>query len=262
MDPQALFAQHCDDLRRAAVEGGGVAVVEMIAGLPTFGERLVLYTLARQALSPASGIPGALDVLSDVADAATGECEALLSLTSDPGSAQELLRALHMLNFNLAADLADCWPDDDRPRQTHHFERGLDAADYLLGPVFQGAVAPRALANDHWVRGMHLLSLGRQEEAAACWDEALRHAREAAVRLGAPAGGPESTLQVLLLEGYNGIAGFVRGDREGGGRRLAQAAADLRRRAEREDEAKEALYLLGQLEKVCSRYAPAMPAGN
>jgi hypothetical protein len=258
MDPQALFALHSDDIRRAAIEGGGVGVVEMIAAQPTFGERLVLYTLTRQALSPASGVPGALDILGDVADAATGECEALLSLTSDRNSVQELLRALHMLNFNLAADLADCWPDDDRPRERRHFERGLDAADYLLGPLFQGAVAPRALANDHWVKGMHQLSLGRADGAAASWEEALANAREAAVRQGAAAGGPESTLQVLLLEGYNGIASFIRGDQEAGARRLTQAMADLRRRSEREDEVKEALYLLGQLKKVRTRYAPGI----
>jgi hypothetical protein len=34
--------------------------------------------------------------------------------------------------------------------------------------------------------------------------------------------------------------------------------ADLRRRSEREDELKEALYLLGQLKKVRTRYAPGM----
>ena len=111
-DPAQFFAAHRDDVRRAALAGGGPAVVDYIEAFPTFGERLTLYTLARQVLVIGDGMPGGLDAIGEIADAAIAECEALLLEATDQREVQDLLRALHMLNFNLAADLADCWPDD------------------------------------------------------------------------------------------------------------------------------------------------------
>ncbi|HXH20707.1 MAG TPA: hypothetical protein VNN10_01670 [Dehalococcoidia bacterium] len=217
---------------------------------------MILYTLGRQALVLEPGVPSGLDAAVAVADAGISEVEEYLEEAGDAVERQNLMRALHMLNFNLAADLADCWPDDEVPREQRHFERGLRAAESLLGPLFQGAVAPDVLANDHWVKGMHLLCLGRPEEAFRAWTDAAACAAEAATRAGLPATGPDSSLQFLLLSGYLGIALAARGGQEGkvGRTLLTTALGYLRQRRRRPEEAAEAGYFIGQLEKVSAKH--------
>jgi len=221
-----------------------------------------MYTLARQALiMEDGGLPGGLDYTVAVADAGIAELERLLPAAEDAVERQNLLRALHMLNFNLAADLADCWPGDELPRERRHFERGLKAGNALLSPVFEGAVLPHVLANDHWVRGMHQLSLGDAAGARESWGRALVHGAEGARRGGQAATGRDSTLQVLLLTGYFGLASFLRGQesRETGPVLYRAAVGDLASRAGNPDDSEEASLFIQQLEKVRQKYAPALP---
>ncbi len=256
LDPGLFFEGQREAMKVAALRAGGPAVVALIRRLEAFPERLVLYTLARQVLVIDGGLPGGLDAAIAVADSGLAEVEAGLTVATDPAEREHLLRALHMLNFNLAADLADCWPGDEIPRERRHFERGLRAADALLSPLFQGAVMPHVLANDHWVRGMHRLSLGLNAEARESWIEALRFATAAARGEGAPETGLESTLQVLLLTGYFGLGNIVQGGdkRETGQVIFELALAYLKIRETRPDDAVEAGYFVRQLEKVRARY--------
>ncbi len=261
-DPAQFFAAHRDNIRRAAIGGGGAAVVDLIEAFPTFGERLTLYTLARQTLVIGDGVPGGLGAIGEIADAAIAECEALLVEATDQREVQDLLRALHMLNFNLAADLADCWPDDDAPRQRRHSERGLQAANYLLRDFFKGAVAPQALANDHWVRGMHLLSLGDIEGAVISWSAARELALRASERGGIAGPNDVATLQVLLISGYLGLGSYVFAGDDAAkllhGAAFAAAVQSLEGRAQDAVERAEASYMVGQLEKVRAKYAPGL----
>ncbi len=244
--------------------GGGAAVVDLIEAFPTFGERLTLYTLARQTLVIGDGVPAGLDAIGEIADAAIAECESLLAAASDVRERQDLLRALHMVNYNLAADLAYCWPEDDAPRQRRHFERGLQAAAYLLSDLFEGAVAPRALANDHWVRGMHLLSLARVNDSAVSWAKAQELALKASERDGAAKAGvgAGATLQMLLFSGYSSIASYLLAE-DGPARpahesRYVSATSALESRSKDPEEREEASYIAAQLEKVRAKYAPAI----
>lgn len=259
-DPQDLFEQSRDSLREVALRGGGAAVVEFIATLEGFGQRLTLYTMARQVLVMDEGVPGGLDMIGDVADAAIAECEVVLAKAKGLAERREMLRALHMVNFNLAADLADCWPEDEAHRKRRHFERGLEAAEYLLGDMFAGAVAPAALANDYWVRGMHELSLGFADAAHKSWQEALGHATEAARRADMPAEGPSATLQVMLLSGYLGIAtSLCRGvDSDAKAHDLYGNALRHLRERQAGGDAEQASFMQAQLEKVRAKYAPGL----
>ena len=238
-----------------------MGAVTFISGFEAFSERLILYTLARQALMMEAGLPAGLDAAIAVADAGISEVEDFLEEVSDLTERQNLMRALHMLNFNLAADLADCWPDDSLPRERRHFERGLRAAEALLAPVFEGAVTPEVLANDLWVKGMHQLSLGRHEDALDSWGKAVARAGEAATRAGLPPAGPDSTLQVLLLSGYAALILVLTGNEQSAsvGRVLYRTTVGyLERRQARPEEADEARYFIAQLEKVRAVYAPGL----
>ena len=263
MDPAIFFDSQREAIKTAALADGGTGVVRLIKRLEVFAERLTLYTLARRALVLEDSVPGGLDAVVAVANAGLSEVEAGLSVASDPEERQHLLRALHMLNFNLAADLADCWPGDDTPRQRHHFERGLKAGEALLSPVFEGAVTPQVLANDFWVRGMHRLSLGRPAEAHKDWAEALKQSAEAAARLGIAPAGKDSTLQCLLMTGYLGLATFLLGGaerRETGRTIYVLAKSYLEARRRREEESVEAAYFVDQIQKVQRAYAPELDA--
>ena len=259
-DAVAFFEGRRDALKQTAAQGGGRAVVAAIAEFGGFAERLILYTLARQVLVLAQDVPGGLDAAIAVADAGIDEVEDVLSEAEDEEQRRHLLRALHMLNFNLAADLADCWPDDNTPRRQRHFERGLQAAQALLGPIFEGAVTPHVLANDWWVRGMHELSLARPAASIQSFREALDHAVEAADRESLPVAGPGTTLQALLMEGYLAIAEAAAGPEDLAVARLryASAAEALQARRGGTDEGREAAYFLAQLEKVRGKHAPIM----
>lgn len=260
-DAATFFRFNRAALKEAAALGGP-AVVELIRTFETFAERLIMYTLARQALiMEDGGLHGGLDCTVAVADAGIAEVERLLPAAEDAVERQNLLRALHMLNFNLAADLADCWPGDELPRERRHFERGLKAGDALLARVFEGAVLPHVLANDHWVRGMHQLSLGEFVAARESWGRALVHAAEAARRGAMPPAGRDSSLQVLLITGYFGLAGFLRGQesRDTGPVLYGAALADLAFRAQNPEDSEEASFFIQQLEKVRQTYAPALP---
>jgi hypothetical protein len=264
LDAVLYFEGRREALKRAAIDGGGRAVVAMIAESSGFAERLVLYTLARQVLVMAQDVPNGLDAAIAVADAGIDEVEDLLPEVADAEQRRHLLRALHMLNFNLAADLADCWPDDDAPRERRHFERGLEAGEALLSPVFAGAVTPHVLANDCWVKGMHQLSLGDPSAAHTSWARAEAAAAEAARREGKPEKGRDSTLQVILIRGYLGICNYLRAPPgrhsrlEAASRMLNTAVWHLQQRQANADEAGEAAYFVAQLEKVRSKYAPNM----
>jgi hypothetical protein len=260
LDAVVFFEGRRDALKQAAATGGGRAVVASIAEYGSFAERLVLYTLARQVLVIGQDASAGLDAAIDVADAGVDEVEDLLAEAEDEGQRRHLLRALHMLNFNLAADLADCWPDDDAPRERRHFERGLRAAEALLAPIFDGAATPHVLANDWWVKGMHELSLGRLGPSRQSFREALDHAVEAADREGVPVAGPNTTLQALLTEGYLAISEAASGPEDLTVARLryASAAEALESRSSGAEEGREAAYFLAQLEKVRGNYAATM----
>jgi hypothetical protein len=261
LDAAEFFAAQRAALRKAAIDGGPIGAAGFVTGFEAFPERLILYTLSRQTLVMEPGVPSGLDAAIAVADAGIAEVAEFLDEPVGPVERQNLMRALHMLNFNLAADLADCWPDDDVPRERRHFERGLKAAEALLAPIFEGAVTPNVLANDYWVKGMHLLSLGRPGEAFDAWTSAAAQAGEAATRAGLPPTGVGSTLEVLLMSGYLGLAIVARGDpaTEAVGRALYQTSVGyLRDRSAKPEEAGEAAYFIGQLDKVRAKYLPGL----
>jgi len=160
----------------------------------------------------------------------------------------------NVISFNLAADLADCWPGDEMPREQRHFERGLQAAeDCLKWREMLGKPAqPFSMA--YWVHGMHALSLGDTETAISSFQSSLEYAQQVAADEGASTEiVPDGTFGVILEAGYLGLARWKAGD-EGGQELYGEALAAFTGQLEDEGKAEDARFGIDQLETVKSNY--------
>lgn len=163
------------------------------------------------------------------------------------------------LTYNLAADLAEGWPGDDRPRERRHLEAGLAAAVRCLAWRRELRKGPKPFAIAHWVHGVHLLSLGRAQDAVA----ALQRSVEAAVQAAREAGegadvDARGAYLVIINSGFLGLAQEVA--RRGSGRALLDAARRaFAEQAERDAALREdAQYGLSNLDTAARRFLPAL----
>lgn len=114
--------------------------------------------------------PEALDQMDAIGTFAISHA---LEQADDGDDRRFWLEEANVSAYNLAANLCDCWGDGER-RQLRHFGQGLVFADWALDLrlVLQKDAASFALA--HWVRGKHLLSLKRSEEAIEAFSETIK----------------------------------------------------------------------------------------
>ena len=177
---------------------GSEAVIRMIESVDG-PERTQLYHFARGAFALREWDNKRLDPIIDV-------CQAGIEHMT---RASELEDA-NVMAYNLAADLAPCWPGDDLPRDPHHFEAGLNAADQCVSWRAELGKGPAGLALAHWARGIHLMA--RPNEA----DQAMTTALDCAVA-DAEANGKIGVVSadapdiVILSAGYCGLAARLAG---------------------------------------------------
>ena len=164
-------------------------------------------------------------------------------------------QAAHIVSFNLAAELADCWPGDDLPRTNAHHARGTQAAvDCLLWSEVAGV--PMPISNDYWVRGIHQLALGEAQAAIRSWTASLEFAEADAENQGESTNiGPNGTFAVILNSGYLGLARWVLGD-EAGKSGYEAALEAFNAQLEYAEKAEDAKLGIGQLEKTRAQHGP------
>lgn len=140
----------------------------------------------------------------------------------------------NVASYNLAADLADCWPDDDVPRMRAHFEAGLRAAEDCVRWREELGKPPDRQSIAHWAVGMHRFSLGDVAGARAALERALDLA--------------EADDMILLNRGYLALARWRLGE--------AQAEEDYREAVAGLEalDADDAPYCIAQLEVVRTKY--------
>ncbi|MHB8571972.1 MAG: hypothetical protein ACYDAY_03305 [Candidatus Dormibacteria bacterium] len=196
--------------------------------------------------------------LDEYLESARAEIEvraANADLAADPAERRVLLDEARVLAYNLAADLADCWPDDGQRRGTRHFQAGLEAGLECLRWTEELERGARARSTGHWVVGMHQLSLGQVPDAAASWKASLALAGEAA----SGSLRPEQDFLVALTTGYLAIARMRLSDAGAEGE-LDRARSTFRSLADGAAEdagaAAEASLGLEQLDIVRERYSP------
>jgi tetratricopeptide (TPR) repeat protein len=225
---------HKDKLRALLEEGGGDRVVAFIQGTADPELRRKLYSLARQALPDRKSAERCFDDVIRIARAGIAEGLRLAELArarSDTEEARECIDFANRLSYNLAADLAECWPGDEARRERRHFMAGLRAAYDCIVWRQELEKPPDRRAMAHWAAGMHQLSLGNLVEALCGFEAAFGLALDAAV---AAEGGtdskpeayvkPNGSFGVILYYGYAGIARHLLGDGTGT-RQFEQACA-------------------------------------
>jgi hypothetical protein len=249
------LAQHRAAMKQALDAGGGQAVIDYVEGFDSDPLRRVLYIASTQVLAPPDFKDKRLDDLITVSDAGIVEMLRQVEAAEDDETRGQCLHAAHVVSFNLAAELADCWPGDDLPRTKAHHERGVQAAtDCLLWSELAGV--PRPISTDYWVRGIHQLALGDVKATIRSWTAALEFAETAAENDDQSKDiGPAGTFAVILNSGYLGLARWISGEDTGqGGYETAIGA--FRAQSNDAEKAEEAKVGFGQLEKTRKQHGP------
>jgi hypothetical protein len=241
---------HRNKLRSVLEEGGAAKVVAFIQGTAHPELRRKLYTLARQVLPERSDAKRRFDDVIRIARAGIAEGlrqAELARARSDADEARECIDFANRVSYNLAADLAECWPGDEARRERRHLEAGLRAAYDCIVWRQELGKPPDRRAMAHWAAGMHQLSLGNLVEALFGFEAALGLALQAAaaspkmLELKQEAYvGPSGDFGVILYYGYVGIARHLLGDASGL-RQFEQACAAFEgtTRASKDEEALE-----------------------
>jgi hypothetical protein len=241
---------HRNKLRSALEEGGSAKVVAFIQGTADPELRRKLYTLAKQVLPERSDAKRRFDDVIRIARAGIAEGlrqAELARARSDADEARECLDFANRVSYNLAADLAECWPGDEARRERRHLEAGLRAAYDCIVWRQELGKPPDRRAMAHWAAGMHQLSLGNLVEALFGFEAALGLALQAAAASPTtPELKPEAHVKpggdfgVILYYGYAGIARHLIGDASGS-RQFEQACAAFEgtTRASKDEEALE-----------------------
>jgi len=251
---KAFFDARWPELKDAARAGGAPAVLALIDAQETDLQRRVLHLFARQGFVlgdwdgedptlAAAVARGSIDRLVEEARQVRAD--------GDEDGARKRLELANVISYNLAADLADCWPGERPARSEVLFEEGLKAAEDCIAWREELAKGPGASSMAWWAKGMHLLSLGRADEARQAFFRSLGLARDVAQS--------DEDFGVVLGRGYVGLARWVAGDEEG--REELQAALDVfEHQLADADTRDDARFGIDQLETVRQRYAPAESA--
>lgn len=246
------MAEHREAIKQALERAGTRAVIDHINGVDSDSLRRVLYIAAQRVLAHWQGKNN--DDLIAVCDAGIAEMLRQAEAAPDEETRGQCLHGAHIVSYNLAADLADCWPGDNAPRSKAHYERGVKAAEDCLR-WSQPAGAPRPISMDYWVKGMHQLSLGNREGAIESWTTSLEYAIKDAEAAGqATSVAAEGSFGVILGAGYLALARWI-GGQESGKAQYEEAIAAFTAQLGNAETKDEAQLGIGQLEKVKERYA-------
>jgi len=252
---------HKDKIRSVYAEGGADRVVAFIQGTEDAELRRKFYALARQVLPDRKSREPRFDDVIRIARAGIAEGLRLAELARARGIADEARECIdfaNRLSYNLAADLADCWPGDEAPRERRHFEAGLRAAYDCVVWRQELGKPPERRAMAHWAAGMHQLSLQNLVEALCAFEAAFGLSLHAAAAGEDEDKSPETYVKpngdfgVILYYGYAGIARHLLGD-DSGLRQFEQACAafaETLKNPRDKDVAEDAQFGLDQLRWV------------
>ena len=247
----AFFEQHAPELQK--VGRHPAAALAFIRSFDDPEERRVMFAYSRRVLAPRNGVETDLDACLLVARAGIDEAVRRANELDGDERARHLDGA-NINSYNLAADLADCWPGDDLPRQKRHFEAGRAAAARCVDWRIELQKPPERLSMAYWAKGYHELRLGLFDESIATFAKSLALLGPLGVPLPAEPSSSDD-FATVLGHGYLGLA-EERGKRDAArGRRRYEAAlaafgAQLSEGGER---AEDAQFGIDQLETAASR---------
>ncbi|UCE28134.1 MAG: hypothetical protein JSW52_05140 [Candidatus Coatesbacteria bacterium] len=245
---------HWDEMKTAMESGGTDAVVEFINGFED-EERRKLYSFAQRAFYGNEWEGKSFDGYVEIVNAGIAEGLRQSEAAADPDEAARLKDFANVLSYNLSADLAECWPGDETPREKRHFEAGLKAAEECVHWREELGKGPFPFSIAYWAKGMHELSLGDKENALADFKKSFDYAVEYEKAEGVSSEiSPEGNFVVILGAGYVGLAEWALGDEAGKTRyedAIAAFEAQVNNYPEKKDDAQ---FGIDQLEWVKGKF--------
>jgi len=200
---------------RDAIERGGAREVARVVFERDPDARRALWRLAFRRLDDRDSPLRSFELLIDLAQAAIDDSMTLSNQAVDAEGAATWADAANILSYNLSAALADCWPDDLAPRERHHFEIGLRAAEDCIRWRWELGKPPDRRGMAYWAAGMHHLSLGNELESWGAFVTAEKLARGTTKGNHGAGVEPDGNFGVILYHGYAGIARWTMGEDEG-----------------------------------------------
>lgn len=239
---------------RELMEGGGAAsVVERILAVEDAEERRALFLFAHQGFAYQDWEGKNLDDLATVVQAGIDEFLAQAEAAGNADVRAKLIDGANIEAYNLAADLAPCWPGDELPREDRHHALGVELGERMLSWREELDKGPDAFSMAYWALGVHQLFLGEAEAAAASFlsavDYAARAAREDDRTAECVPGGDFS---VVLNTGYRGLALTAAGDDAGRGLYEEALSAFEGTIGDYPEQADDARFGIDQLKKVAT----------
>ena len=247
-EQKAFFEEQWPTIRLAAEESGAKGVLDYLDGIEDPVQRRVLALFVRQGLVMQPWEGRTLDVYAEVARGAIDRILAEAREAEDPERTRRAHELANVISYNLAADLANCWPDDGLERTTVHFEAGRQAASDCVRWREELDKGAAALSMALWAQGMHELSLGELDASVQSFERSLEQARNGSE--------DDGDFGVVLGLGYLGLARWVRGD-DDGEEAYGDAVGTFRGQLEDEKRKGDARFGMDQLETVKSRYVSA-----
>lgn len=240
---------HWDALRAAMEEGGAAGASAFVEGHPEPKQQRALYLFGVNAFCNREWAGKGFDAQIEFAQAGIACGLRQAEAEADAKERDARIDFANVLSYNLAANLAPCWPGDEQPRERRHLEAGLAAAEACLRWREQLGKGPFPFSIAWWAKGIHQIGLG--QDATAALTQALETAEAHQRAEGKPADVAGSWL-VALSAGYLGLAERIAG---GDGARYTQAIAALEAMAADPERKDDALFCLDQLRATEQRFA-------
>ncbi len=253
-EQKAYFQSQWPALREALETGGAAAAAELIRTHGDPLERRILFIFSRQGMMGEDWEGKSFDASIKMAELGIAELLEQAETETQPENKARRIDGANIISYNLSADLADCWPGDEVPRDPEHFKRGLKAAEDCLRwrEELNKPAGPKHMA--WWAKGMHEISLGLGSDAVASFEKALSFGKEMAAADGHSVEiGPAGSFAPILSAGYLGLAKGMAGDVDGD-TLYEQACGAFKSQLEDETKKDDAQFGIEQLETVKSRY--------
>jgi hypothetical protein len=241
------------ELKQLMEAEGAAAVVERIRAVEDAEERRALFLFAHQGFAYQDWEGKNLDDLATVVRAGIDEFLAQAEAAGNADARAKLIDGANVEAYNLAADLAPCWPGDELPREPRHFELGVELGERMLSWREDLDKGPDAFSMAHWALGIHQLFLGEADAAATSFQSAVDYAARAAREGDRTAECvPGGDFSVVLNTGYRGLALSAAGDDAGRELYNTALAAFEGTIADYPEQADDARFGIDQLKKVAS----------
>lgn len=212
--PKYDFAETWDELKQILTSEGAAAVSKQIGKEPNPERRNAWLGFFSQAVTFREWPGKNIDVVLAAGEEAIRD--ALQQADGADNDRDDWIDRANMHCYNVSANLADCW-QDSMIRKEEHFLKGLELANRAIAFREQLNKSPELKAMAYWVKGKHLLSLRRYQEAQKAFCSAFGFDKRALdfKDLVVENITDDMSFGIIVNAGFVGLARFKGGDVSG-----------------------------------------------